>query len=464
MLEQQWRSTTARLVLSYGAFFTIWGVVLLNFLYWSTAHYLSEQTDRNLVQQSHYLTHLDRARMLNSLNDYVALDRRDFNSWGLFDANGHPLFGNVNRLPDNLEIGGRVRRFIANTHGSGWYGPGVEVRAVARRLDDGEILLLAHDTSVIDGVGQIIRRAMWWGLGLTLLPGLYGVYVLGRDAHRRILAIEAAIEPIRRGELGRRLPVSGRGDELDQLAALINGALGEIQRLMREVKGVCDSIAHDLRTPLTRLRAQLHRLRQSEHSLPRIERLEQCIGDVDELLGRFKALLRISELEDRRRCAGFVPLQLAQVLAQVHELYAPLAEEKALRFRLASIATPSVQADPDLLFEALGNLLGNAIKFTPAGGEVDLRLDLDEQGLPRITVEDTGPGIPEDERNAVWQRFYRGRQGERDGGQGHGLGLSIVAAIAKLHGFRLQIEGGKTAGAQVMLICGEVERPMKNMK
>ncbi|MHC1479643.1 sensor histidine kinase [Frateuria aurantia] len=447
---EYWRTSISRVVLSYGVFFTIWAVCLLNLLQWTTSHYLSAETDRNLVQQIRYLGSLDRQRMLTSLHDYVALETREFNSWGLFDSGGHPLYGNVDRLPGEIEVDGPVHAFSTDRRIHVWYGPGIEVRAIARRLDDGDILLLARDTSMISRVGAIIHNALWWGLLLTLVPGLLGGYWMGRGAIQRIRQLELAILPLRRGDLGQRLPVSSRRDELDQLADIVNVTLGEVERLMGEVKGVCDSIAHDLRTPLTRLRAQLYRLAQGEHDPAREAMLENCVAETDELLGRFRALLRISELEDRHRRAGFVIVDLGECLYRVYELYAPLAEDKDVEMRIELVETPGVQGDPGLLLEAVGNLVSNAIKFTPNHGKVGIQLTLDADGAPRITVSDTGPGIPAALRASVLQRFFRTESSQEV--EGHGLGLSIVAAITKLHGFRLEI-GGHDGGAMISIRC-----------
>jgi len=303
----------------------------------------------------------------------------------------------------------------------------------------------------VDRVGSIIRGGLLWGISLTLLPGLLGGYLLAQGPLRRVRSIEAAIEPVMRGNLGARLPVSSRHDELDMLSATVNRMLEQIERLLGEVKGVSDSIAHDLRTPLTRLRAQLHRL---QRDMPAGENaqtiLERCVADTDGLLERFRALLRISELEDLHRRAGFAEVDLNDILRRAHELYAPLAEDKSLSFTLRTREIPRVHADGDLLFEAITNLISNAIKFTPAGGGIVLSSALEPRGAV-IEVADSGPGIAPDERHAVMQRFYRVQRGEHQAG--YGLGLSIVAAIVRLHGFSLAIGSNTPSGARMTLRC-----------
>jgi signal transduction histidine kinase len=295
------------------------------------------------------------------------------------------------------------------------------------------------------------RGALVWSLSLLLIPGLLGGLLLGRGPLRRVRAMESAIEPIARGDLGARLPVSDRRDEVDMLASIVNRMLDRIERLLGEVKGVSDSIAHDLRTPLTRLRAQLYRLQTgADPADPRTAVLERCIVDTDALLDRFRALLRISELEDLHRRAGFAEVDLADALRRVHELYAPVAEDKGVTLAVHGDHPQPVSADAHLLIEALSNLVANAIKFTPAGGRVELRAEQTPDG-PRIDVCDNGPGIPPAERGAVLQRFYRSECG-RDA-PGFGLGLSIVAAIIRLHEFRLEISDNEPRGARLTIYC-----------
>ena len=451
-LSIHWRATTSRLLLAYGVFFVIWGTVLLGLIYWETTRYLDERTDRQLQQQISYLQQLERPRLLAALDDYITLEESNYNAWGLFARNGQRVAGTISSLPADVRIDGIAVHLPTSEVITGPAAPDVATLSViAARLSDGGALVLAHNTRVAARVGSIIRHALWWGLSFTLVPGLIGGLILNRAPRRRIRQIEIATQPIMQGDLRQRLPVGHRDDELDRLAAIVNGMLDQIERLMGEVKGVCDNIAHDLRTPLTRLRSQLYRVQQQmQEKDPHASLIEHCVDDVDEVLARFRALLRISELEDRRRREGFIAVDLGRTLRQVHELYAPLAEDRDIRFDIDVQNELLVQADPDLLFEAVGNLVANAVKFTPPQGVVTLAAQSRAPGRAQISVVDSGSGIPPEQREAVWQRLYRG-EGRRDT-PGHGLGLSIVAAIAKLHGFELRLDGYES-GTRISMDC-----------
>jgi signal transduction histidine kinase len=451
-LSNHWRSATTRLILIYGGFFMLWSVVLVAFVYWETNQYLSRVVDEIVAQRARYLSAVERARLPEAMEATGALDLRGVMSLGLFAADGSYIDGNIEHPPSDLPIDGVIHALPQGVERRG-RTQREPARGLALSLPSGEILFIARDTSVIDQVGVIIRHALLWGLSLTVIPGLIGGLLLSRRPLERVRAIEAAIAPIARGDLGRRLPVSGRGDEVDLLAGIVNRMLGEIERLIGEVKGVCDNIAHDLRTPLTRLRAQLYRLQQDGGGEEGIgPMLERCIVEVDALLDRFRALLRISELEDLRRRSGFDSVDLGEILRQVHELYAPLAEDTAIAFILEVPSRTIVHGDPHLLFEAFSNLVANAIKFTPHGGRITVRAALEAHG-PRVDIVDSGPGIPSAEREAVLQRFYRSERGREPAAQGYGLGLSIVSAIVRLHGFALRIDNSESGGTRVSVNC-----------
>lgn len=444
------RISTVRLLPVYGFLFLLWSVLLIGWVQYDTKRYLSGVVDDILRQRMHYLSHVDRARLPDVIAETGALDLRVMQ--GLFDEQGRKIAGNIERIPEGVSIDGLVHFLPGGVQRMGT-DERVRARGLAKKVPTGEVLILARATSVVDQVNSIIYRSLFWGLTLTIIPGLIGGLWLARGPLRRIRTLESAAQPIMRGDLHQRLPVSGRRDELDMLAGIVNSMLEEIERLISEVKGVCDSIAHDLRTPLTRLRSQLHRMHREANDAAHAGVVEQAILDVDTLLDRFRALLRISELEDMHRRAGFTDVHLASTLGHVREIYTPLAEDKHIAFTFEIAPdVPTVRGDPHLLLEALSNIVDNAIKFTPAGGSIHLRLMKDAEAGARIDVIDSGPGIQTSEREAVLQRFYRGSCSNKDV-SGSGLGLSIVAAIVKLHGFKLQIVDNPSGGAWLALLC-----------
>lgn len=455
-LTDSWRSTTARLILIYGAFFALWGGVVVGCIYWQAAGYLDRVSDDLIGRQADYFSMLDEPTRLRALNDYNTLETRRLNAWGVFNANGKYLSGTITMLPKKVVVDGVVSLLQQGVQrndsadGQGMHG---RVRAAAVRLHDGRVLLITRDTSIVDRIGAIILNALLWGLSVTVVPGLLGGWLLSRGPWRRVLAIQQATLPIMQGDLASRLPVGRRGDELDMLARIVNGMLDDIERLLGEVKGVCDNIAHDLRTPLTRLRARIYRLQQQFGAdTPESEMLDACMIDTDSLLGRFKALLRISELENQSRRVGFADVDLVEILREVHALYLPLAEDRAQQLQLLVPASAPIHADRQLLMEAFSNLVGNAIKFTPPAGKVEIRARLAVDG-PWVDVTDSGPGIAPDQRDAVIRRFYRTESSRSTAGSG--LGLSIVSAIARLHGYPLEI-GGNEHGARLSLHCSTV--------
>ncbi len=442
------RSATTRLLLIYGALFAGWALLLVGAVQWEATRYLNGVIDQMLSQRVQFIATMEQSRLAEMVDVADAVDTRGSMPVGLFAADGTRLAGNIQHLPADLPVDGRGH-LLPDGVWKAARTDSVHVRALARRLGDGRTLLVVKESSTIEGLGAIVRRTLLWGATLTLVPGLLGGWWLRRGYSRRIRALAQATEPIRRGDLSRRLPISKRDDELDRLSGVINAMLDEIERLMAEVKGVCDNIAHDLRTPLTHLRARLYRAQQQVAQQPQAELLDACIGDIDAVLARFRALLRISELEDRR-CACFDEIDLADVLRQVHAFYAPLAENRGQRFELEVQPLAPVRADAHLLFEALANLVGNAIKFSPPGGRIRLRAAPDGHG-PRIDVIDSGPGIPVDEREAVTRRFYRGDNSRTT--PGSGLGLSIVSAIVRLHGYAMRIGDADGQGARISLFC-----------
>jgi signal transduction histidine kinase len=266
--------------------------------------------------------------------------------------------------------------------------------------------------------------------------------------------LQVVSQRIAEGDLSQRLPLSRRGDELDMLSALVNQMMEEVERLLVNVKSVGDNVAHDLRTPLNTLRMQLHRtLEQWGHAPAETQhtRLEKALGATDVLLRRFRALQRIAEIDNQARSAGMSLFSPGDLLHEMFEDYEAVAQEAGIGLTLSRQHVEPVLGDREMLAEALMNLLDNALKFTPAGGRVQLRLYGEDSGT-RIEVQDNGPGIAEAERDSVLNRFCRGEQGQ--GVAGGGLGLAIVAAVARTHRFELRLEDAEP-GLRVVLVLAQ---------
>lgn len=442
--SELWRTTPFRLTLLNGAVFAAAVVALMGLIYQQTAGYLARQIDGIVVSEAKNLTAGGAERLPERVTQAVATDTRHIEYYGLFSAEGVWISGNVRVLPPGFPIDGVPREI----HARGLQ-PGS--RALVERMPWGEILFVGHDALVLTGLRAIIVNALVLSGGLILVLGLTAAAALSLRPLQRIDELRAASRAALKGELGVRLPVSRRRDEIDMLAGVANAMMDEAERLLWEVKSVGDNVAHDLRTPLNRLRALLYRVHQ-ETKLQGAERemIDRALAETDEMLTRFRALQRIGEIERRDRQAFFEPVRLQSVLAHVIELHEPLAEDRGVSLA-ADIApdAPEVPADPTLLFEAVSNLVDNALKFTPSGGRVTLRLTGRPEG-PRIEVTDNGPGVPEGEREAVLQRFYRAQRARTE--PGSGLGLSIVTAIARLHHFTLSLEDARP-GLLVALDC-----------
>ncbi|MFS2161263.1 sensor histidine kinase [Pseudomonas sp. Pseusp122] len=450
-----WRSSSSRLLALYSFLFVAWSGILLGFLYWEVTSYLDNLARHSLMQRQQLFSRFEGEQLVEALTTSVTYDIRTVDAYGLFDMDKLPINGPIHRIPRHLPLDGQIHELKNCTDSNDPDLPRDSCDAVAMQTRDGRWLVLVRDNGSLFAVATLILHALFWGISLTIIPGVAGWHLLRRRPLQRIRGIQASAEAIIAGDLARRLPVSNRRDELDMLAVIVNAMLDRIEKLMNEVKGVCDNIAHDLRTPLTRLRAQLYRIQQqSPEDSTQGEQMAQVIADADTLMARFRGLLRISELEDHQRRSAFVELDPKPLLLELYDFYLPLAEEGHVSLHLElGENLPPVTGDRALLFEALANLMSNSIKFTPAGGSVLViaRAELDSTV---IEVRDSGPGIPQAEREAVFKRFYRSESGTQS--SGFGLGLSIVAAIVNLHGFRLRIDNSPSGGASLVLECRQM--------
>ncbi|CAM3188860.1 two-component sensor histidine kinase [Pseudomonas floridensis] len=455
-----WRSSSSRLLALYSSLFVAWSAILLGVLYWEVNNYLDNLARHSLTHRQQLFSRFEGQALVDALATSMTFDMRAVDAYGLFDDEFRHIAGPITRIPNVLPVDGQIHE-LSNCIESDDPGlPQDSCDAVVSETVDGRWLVLVRENGSLFAVSTLILHALLWGVSLTIIPGVAGWHLLRQRPLRRIRAIQISAESIIAGDMAGRLPVSNRRDELDMLAVIVNAMLDRIEKLMNEVKGVCDNIAHDLRTPLTRLRAQLYRIQQqAKYDSPCALQIAQVIGEADTLMARFRGLLRISELEDRQRRSAFVELELRPLLHELHDFYLPLAEEDQITLLLnLEDALPTLVGDRALLFEALANLLSNAIKFTPAGGTVAVIAYAGKDGKsPCIDIQDSGPGIPVTERAAVFQRFYRSEAGNQQ--SGFGLGLSVVAAIVNLHGFTLQVGTSPYGGASLKLECRTV-RPL----
>ena len=435
------RTTTFRLSALYGLIFALGLVALLSLVYLRSAVYLTRRVDSILTTEAAGLSLSPPSELEQRIEEALSLGGAQNNVFALFTRGGSRLAGNLAAIPPALRPDGPPIEI----------GPtpsfAAPARLIARRLASGEVLVVGRDVNQLQEMRGILASALIGSGTAVIGVGLAFGVALSINPLRRLQVLQQACAEIAGGDLTRRLPTSRRHDELDMFAATVNYTMGEVERLMREVKDATDTIAHDLRTPLTRARAQLHRLEQAP-SVTAAD-IARVTAELDTVLERFRALMRISELEAAGRQAGFAPTDLARLAADVCDLYQPLAEASGVVFQCPEAVAVEVAADPKLLFEAVSNLVDNAIKFTGEGGAVTLRVDGGATG-PRIIVEDTGPGIPQPEKAAVLQRFYRA---ERDRlVPGSGLGLSIVAAIVRLHRFDLELADAQP-GLRAVIVC-----------
>ncbi|MEA2913767.1 MAG: hypothetical protein QOJ15_5848 [Bradyrhizobium sp.] len=421
-------------------------VLFAAFVYWETADYMLAETDAAITDEIFAIAADPPDRQLNAIGDRLRQDPRRIKLAGLFSSDGHRIAGNLAGLPHELKIDGPAQSAAAVRLDQS-SSEAMTVRAIAHSLPNGNVLVIARNVDEFRKLAEVVARALMLGLPLALGLGfLIGMFLSVR-AQKRVAELNTLVRHIVAGDLRQRLPTQDLDHPFDKLAEIANGMLNEIEAVVQEMAGVGNEIAHDLRTPLTRVRLVLERGRANAKTLEELRAVaDRAIGGVDHALTIITTLLRIAEIEYGGRLAGFGKVALADLVREVADLYEPIAENKHISLQVASGDDATVRGDRDLLLEAVANLVDNALKFTPAGGCVELAL-VPGNNESIVRVSDSGPGIREDERQAVTRRFYRSDKSRNSFGSG--LGLSLVSAIVKLHGFRLTIESGPGCVAEI---------------
>lgn len=438
------RGSAVRIAASYSLLFALSSAVLMILGVWWTTSAMLREVDAGIDADITRLSGQYRAAGMPGLVSAIRerLNTRQLigdNLYLLVDETGAPIVGNLTRWPtERPDREGRITFVLGNI-------PDLDDtsrRARARIIRVGERMQLAvgRDLVYLDVLRARLIGGFGWGLGIVVLLALLGGVVVSRSANRRVATLNTAIDEVMRGDLARRLPLRGNDDEIDELIGHVNGMLDRIGELMTNVRQVSDNIAHDLRTPLTRLRRRLDEVAGAS-GLDGSQRaaIETASAEADGLLATFNALLRIARIEASDRRSGFTAVDLGPLLEDVVELYEPVAEDLERRLEREDLTGGVViRGDRDLLFQAAANLVDNALKFTPPGGAVLVRLEEGPGGTVEIVVEDEGPGIPESERERVLRRFVR--LDESRSTSGNGLGLALTDAVARLHGGAVLIE------------------------
>ncbi len=419
---------TNALVFSVGAGLVIFSITSLSL------KYLQGHLDESVTAE---LEILESDYVIDGLTGVVGLIRerdRLESAWHgriyrLETPDGQVLAGDFPHWPEALDIGaGPIATSAQITPGA----PITEWMMAARLLPGGERLLVGFDRTETLALSSQIRRAAGWSIPLAVLLAVIGSIAANRTAARQIRTIDASARRIVEGDLRHRIPLQGSGDELDRLTQTLNTMLDRINDLIAATRGATDAIAHDLRTPLARLRVALEDAQPHPPSADQWHPwLQDRVDDIDRVLGSFSALLQLATVESGVLRTQFQSVGLATVVSDVVSLYEAVAADAdcTLRFSAVEGNTP-IMGDRHLLFQAIANLLDNALKFTPKGGQIQIRLTREGSHL-QLEVEDSGPGIPTGDEERVFERLFRHDHARQSAG--FGLGLSLVRAIARLH-------------------------------
>ncbi|MGH6989278.1 MAG: ATP-binding protein [Stellaceae bacterium] len=458
------RTNAFRLAALYMALFAVSVLALLAFIYFSTANFVERQAEETIgaeisgLEEEYHTGGL--IGLIAAINSRATSERGEVPLYLLTDPRLHRIAGNLTGWPQTVPMKPGWVRFQVSLprHGHREIYPAM---ASVMVLKGDYRLLVGHDLRDAVVFRGRIERTLSLAALLTLALGLGGGILMTRNVLRRVEAVNRTSTSIIHGDYSERVPVTGSGDEFDQLAGNLNAMLDQIERLMLAMRQVTDNIAHDLRTPLSRLRARLEVTLLERPDVTRYgDALADTIAEADRLLVTFNALLSIAEAEAGARREGMAVVEIGELARSVAELYEPVAEEKDLALSIDIPASLKVRGDRHLLSQAIANLLDNALKYTETGSvELALRRVAGEGGRGDqvvIEIADTGPGVPAERREQVFDRFVRLEHSRST--PGNGLGLSLVRAVAKLHGGDIHLEDNAPGLRAIMVLPAAQER------
>jgi signal transduction histidine kinase len=413
-------------------------IVLFGYVYWSTTNFVLSRSDSAIEAERATLRNIydrnGREGLIRAIERRSSTASLEASVYLLADQSFSPVAGNLKKWPvaKSAEQWTEFKSDALNQKTDQ-----ALYRATWETLPDGFHLLVGKDISDLSRFATEIYAALSFAIFLIFVLAAVASVSVTRRTVGRIESINMTSRAIMETGLGRRIPVRGTQDEWDQLAQNLNSMLERIETLMAEVKQVSDNVAHDLRTPLARMRGRLEKA-SIEKNVPDHDQslISETMADLDDVLRMFSSLTRISQIEAANRTAAFRIVNLGEIATAVAELFDAAAEGKGGRVEVFGDKTARISADRDLLFDAISNLVDNAIKHGREGGLVSIRLD-QKDGEAILSVSDDGPGIPSEEFERVFKRFYRLERSRST--PGNGLGLSLVAAVARLHaaGIRL---------------------------